>query len=75
MTKRELEQLAHNRQWTMLLKCIDEGATTIAMPDVAAIKSLKSVAYDMNTDGISPFVFTFTVDKSTPSITITASKR
>ena len=47
----EQYSLINRKQWTEFLTGLDEGEHTFSFPSIDHIKSCKSVAYTLNTDG------------------------
>lgn len=53
MTPFETQKLIHNRKWTALLCGLVVGENELFFPSIEAMKSCKTIAYDINTSTAS----------------------
>lgn len=67
----EQYSLINQQKWTDLLKGLEDGEHTFSFPSVADIKSCKSVAYTLNTDGIGRKYAFKVPDKNNKKVIIT----
>lgn len=75
MTRKEIETLVDNKKWSLLLKCLDVGETTITFPDILAIKSFKTMAYDYNACRTTNNNYSLAIDKANLCVTIKTTPR
>lgn len=62
-------------KWRELLKSLDYGEVLFAVPTVAKLKSLRSVASDFNTDKDCADKFTVRTDRDFLIVTLTKSQK
>lgn len=67
----EQYSLINQQKWTDLLKNLEDGEHTFSFPSIADIKSCKSVAYTLNTDGLGRKYAFRVPDKSKKTVIIT----
>lgn len=74
MTTEQREQVK-NREWRKLLTGLPDGATTIVVKTVGDIKSLRSVASDLNTDPSIPCRYSIEANREFFDVTVSVGRK